>query len=162
MVLSCNSPKALQKWKMRCWRGSNEGLVNQILIAADINSSRGWDVILLLYRKTSKDAINIRNIALNAVFFKKKKVGEGRKTEIVVVWGSISLTPFWNSLTKSGFKLIYKSQKGFATTPPQKASYTSCNLLIFLTNGVWSHMGNSTIKDAGHVFLFSSIRRQLY
>ena len=61
---------------MRCWRGSNEGLVNQILIATDINSSRGWDVILLLYRKTSKDAINIRNRAINAVFL-KKKLGRG-------------------------------------------------------------------------------------
>ena len=38
---------------------------------------------MLLYRKTSKDAINIRNRAINAVFL-KKKVGEGRKTEIVV------------------------------------------------------------------------------
>lgn len=82
MVLSCNSPKARQKWKMRCWRGSNEGLVNQILIAADINSSRGCDVILLLCMKTSKDAINIRNIAINAVFVKKKKCW---------VWGD------WNS-----------------------------------------------------------------
>lgn len=60
---------------MRCWRGSNEALVNQILIATDINSSRGWDVILLLYRKTSKDAINIRNRAINAVFLKKKSWG---------------------------------------------------------------------------------------
>lgn len=64
---------------MRCWRGSNEGLVNQILIAADINSSRGWDVILLLCMKTSKHAINIRNTAINAVFVKKKKMlGVGR------------------------------------------------------------------------------------
>ena len=64
---------------MRCWRGSNEGLVNQILIAADINSSRGCDVILLLCMKTSKDAINIRNIAINVVFVKKKKMlGVGR------------------------------------------------------------------------------------
>ena len=92
----------------------------------------------------------------------KKNVGGG-ETEIVVVWGSFSLTPFWNSLTKSSFKLIYKSQKGFAhPLPPKKAPYISCNLLIFLTNGVWSHMGNSIIKDAGHVFWYSSIRRQLY
>ena len=56
----------------------NEGLVSQILIAADINSSRGWDVILLLCMKTSKDAINIRNIAINAVFVKKKMLVGGR------------------------------------------------------------------------------------
>lgn len=47
---------------MRSWRGSSEGLVNQILIAADINNSRGWDVILLLCMKISKDAINLRDV----------------------------------------------------------------------------------------------------
>lgn len=41
-------------------------------------------MILLLCMKTSKDAINIRNIAINVVFFKKKNFGGG-ETEIVVV-----------------------------------------------------------------------------
>lgn len=44
-------------------------------MAADVNSSRGWDVILLLGMKTTKDPINLRNVHNNkcCIVFKKKK-----------------------------------------------------------------------------------------
>lgn len=58
---------------MSSWRGSKEGLINQILIAADTNNSRGWDVILLLCMKTSKDSINLRNVCNYKYYLKKRK-----------------------------------------------------------------------------------------